>query len=1444
VTVYFYDDFELNWTGIAINPPNFTANAGNTKSSGSYSGTLQLQAGTATVLTASICDKAGYCTTASASYTYSPPPPPPPPQAAPTLSLAPYNGDNRDPARCVAHCFEQTLSYTTPAYISLDAPRSVTLVYSATTVVPEAIVMLDAIDASPTPPDKMSFKLQRPNQTFVPLEGVGGNPTELFFAQGSNGPSRLGGRFNTGTAVTSDSLYTAVVTSYWGTATTLASTISMRVPMVRETTSPYGAGWTIAGLQRITVQGTDVVLTSGGGAIAFFAGCTTAGAACTSPPGDFTALTRRADNSGWDRRWPDGTTTAFDATGRLTSIADRYSNLATFAYNGTSQQLTSITDPIGQVTTLAYDANGKLDYIRDPAGRVTQVTVNAAGDLTEIYDPDGVRALLVAYDGAHLPLNVMDRVGGQTDFARDVTGKLSQVQLPTVTANGVSARPTLGFRSIDRLVLLDGSGPGTFANPATRRVPDQLRAKITAPNGDSTVFAFDRFGQAARVEFRNPQGQWRVNTVMYNDQGQLTGATTAENGSTSYTWSGSDLVEVRDDNSGGHTAYTYEGTYHQELTASVWTGGADWVLVRQNFYGSLGRLDSTKVGTSKTAYTSDGRGRMLTVTDPLGHQRSTTYDATGLQNTHSVTTPDANGVSRTTTFAYDATGRVQSVTDPTGRVATTTYDPLNRVTGTTGPLATTTQFGYNDATRTYTVTDPKGQLYQAMRNALGWVETQTDPRGAVERYAYDVSGNVVSYTNRRGGVVASTHDALNRPGTRTADGQTTVFDYDPLGYWVAVNNGESVDTVRLDAKGRVSDAIASRNGIRYILQPTYTRQGQRDLLTIVAPSWSRTIGYGYDGLFRLNYLRNQGAQAASVTYTAEQLVNTVQLPITVSGTTKLTETFTYTPAHLPQALAYNGVVDGAVGRRYTYDVLGRVASVTQGQRSDGIGATQNESQRTLGYDVLGRLSHFDDVRNWEEDGGLVCPDPYDLTTCYRAIIPHSDLVRAQDFSYDSVGNRRDLGAVIEVGNRLTAFNGYSLGYDADGNLISKTKAGFTQTLSWNSMGQLTQVVTNGVTTTFGYDGFGRRVRKTVGATTTRYLWDGDDLVMELDAAGNPVREYSHFPGVDQPFAVRRSSDGAIFYYSQERPGHVAGLINTADQVVNRYEYDPWGQPLSMTEAVPQPLKYGGREYDGETGFYYLRARYYDPELGRFISEDPVGLAGGINPFAYLASAPTLGRDPFGLSEDEICPAGYELVGSWGIVLSGGESATANKCVGAGGSVLVVYTDIAIVLTAVSVTAEPSALPRFVQNVARGIAMGLPGPIPLFTSATAEATCPLHLPLSVFAGAGADWFPNGFGHTGAAGVFVNDEGVFGYLRGGGGIGGGLGGGDFSLYGEFGSALEMSGWAIEFNGNLPEGGINVAFDLQGHPLSVAGSLGPSTVGGHVAATNTQTVMLARC
>jgi RHS repeat-associated protein len=168
---------------------------------------------------------------------------------------------------------------------------------------------------------------------------------------------------------------------------------------------------------------------------------------------------------------------------------------------------------------------------------------------------------------------------------------------------------------------------------------------------------------------------------------------------------------------------------------------------------------------------------------------------------------------------------------------------------------------------------------------------------------------------------------------------------------------------------------------------------------------------------------------------------------------------------------------------------------------------------------------------------------------------------------------------------------------------------------------------------YTYSGFGDRVKRTQGSAVTWSVYDGDDLLLEADGSGNVLREYTMYPGVDAPHSVRvwsGATAGAANFYMMEQPGHVAGVVNGSSQVVDQYRYTPWGQAESTTETVAQPLRFMAREYDATTGLYYVRARWYDPALARFNSEDPIGLDGGINQYAYVGNSATNLRDPSGL----------------------------------------------------------------------------------------------------------------------------------------------------------------------------------------------------------------------
>jgi RHS repeat-associated protein len=142
---------------------------------------------------------------------------------------------------------------------------------------------------------------------------------------------------------------------------------------------------------------------------------------------------------------------------------------------------------------------------------------------------------------------------------------------------------------------------------------------------------------------------------------------------------------------------------------------------------------------------------------------------------------------------------------------------------------------------------------------------------------------------------------------------------------------------------------------------------------------------------------------------------------------------------------------------------------------------------------------------------------------------------------------------------------------------------------------------------FKYDPFGRRIQKSFTqsgtTTTTNYIYDGRILLEEVDQSGNMLGRYTQGPGADHPLAELRS--GATSYYEQDGVGSVTSLTNSAGSLANTYTYDSYGKVIVSTGTLTNPFLYTGRELDSETGIYEYRARYYDENVGRFISEDPV-----------------------------------------------------------------------------------------------------------------------------------------------------------------------------------------------------------------------------------------------
>ena len=1217
----------LNGTPISL---SLTLNS--TGTNGTVTGSVRIASGT-NVLTLSISDTRGLSASGSGSLMRDPPPPSRPPRAAPAVwaSSDPSANDNLDKTRCVAQCFDGVLSYSTPPYTSRDTPRSLTLVYRSSMARPVGAVELDVADPSQTPADYLGLQLR--DSAGAPinfLSAAGG--TELYW-RGMVQNGRVVGLFELADAPTGIYRYTAHATNYWQGAS-LSSDKPLQLLVVNEKDSPYGVGWSIAGLQRLYRRSySEVLITEGDGSAKRFTldSSTAAVDYYHSPAGDFTALQiARTLPTDARRSYPDGTViTLRAADGRMTKVKSRFGDSTLYGYDG-SGRLTTVTDPVGKVTTLAYGGNGKLSSITDPGGRVSTIVMDASGQIIEIRDPRGVPAFKGATYVNRLLTGWFDVAGGEWSVDYDGMRQLQRLTTPQVATTSYQKRFATLFRSpLAQAGVFPGAanGPSTAAAASSVR-SDSVQALVIAPRGDTTWLRVNRFRQPERVVVREPiSKRLKTSTIEYYDSGLPQAITTSTNARTNLTWIGSNLVEASDLTTNLTERRSYD-TYGQVVADSL--NGIEQFC---SFYSGPGRLDSTQVRRDVTRYTWDtARNRVLSVRDPLGHTTSFTYDSTGFRNTHSIT---AEG-NRTTTFSYDAYGRVSTTTNPMSQQVVSGYDLINRPASITLPSGIVTSVMYADSLRRTTVIDAKGQQYQTFVNALGWVTEKIDPRGGHQVTEYDTYGNMADFINRRGQTVRMTYDSLGRILTRVFLNDTTRFAYDTAGRWIGAANASSTDTIKFNAAGQVEQQISVRNGRRYVVTSAYLPSAVRSW-TILQGPWGRdTLRLQYDSLQRLKWFSGFGGKGTRLTYNSDGLASTDTLPTGTNASSALTFSTAYNELHEPSSVSANlSAVQDALGRTYTYDQLGRVSTIDWGPYSDAW-------HRSYGYDPLGRLQSWEDTHTYQKTSReLVCSDETDITTCFHPVYDTTESVRGEDFVYDSVGNRRDHAAVIGIGNRVTSFDGYTLDYDADGNLISKQKTGFTQILTWNVVGQLTSVVTNGRTVTYSYDAFGRRVRKdaqvTAGSSAvdvTRYLYDGDQMIADLDSAGNAIREYTYYPGIDQPHSVRRVSDRAVFYYSTELPGHVTGLVNASNQVVNQYIYGPFGQALTVTEQVAQPFRFAGREYDSEDGLYYYRSRFYDPQLARFVSEDPIGLDGGINPFAYVGNDPTNKRDPSGL-----CPVG-------------------------------------------------------------------------------------------------------------------------------------------------------------------------------------------------------------
>jgi len=897
--------------------------------------------------------------------------------------------------------------------------------------------------------------------------------------------------------------YTVTVGDVRGPTTT--STAAGTATVVNEAANPFGAGWTLAGLERVVPAAGGVVLTLGAGRSLWFAGSfASGGGAYTSPAGEFSTLTQNADGT-YTRALTDGTRLGFNAGGYETAAADRNGLTTAYGYDG-ANRLAAVTDPYGKATTFAYDAGGKLRTATDPAGRVATFT-HSGNALTGVTLPGGP-AWGYGYDAAGRMTGLTDPDAHPVTVAYDAAGRVGTVGRPDGTAESFVAYQERGW-----------TNTGTVASPTLATQLAEARGSHTDPNGHTTDLRSDWRGMGLTDQATDPDGNvatWdrdanglatvavdRVNRVTlsaYDAKGNVTQVTRPDLKSDLYgTYNGfAEPASHTDPN--GHTAtYTYDGN------------------------GNLTAVQDALNNLTTMTYTPTGK--VATVQDARGNTTSYAYDGQDRRTT--VTHPDLS----TNVTGYDAAGNPTAVTDERGNTTTSGYDALNRLTGTTDPLGNRTTYGYDAAGNRTAVQAPLGRTTTVAYDAMDRVASVTDPLGHATALGYDPGGNLKSVTDAVARVTTLAYDAEDRRTAVTDPlGNRTTTAYDAAGESVAVTDPLGrVTTTTYNARGwRATVTDPLNNTATY----AYTATGKPSSIVSPGTSGGTTESYFYDDDDR------RTAATDANNHTTTSAYDAVGNRTAVTDPNNHTTTYAYDARNrvtsVTDPLGHSTVSgnDGAGNRTTVTDPLGHATTTQYDALNRATTVTDARGGLTVtGYDAAGRnTSVVDPVGNRttfaydDADRLTATTDPLGHATTYGyddadQLTDRTDRDgRRTTYAYDPAGRR-----VGETWVGASPAETITSAYDAAGELTGVSDAGARLTFTYDSGGRQVTAATSGpgagqpnVTLTSGYDPFGARTGLSdnlaaAGVTTLSYdaAHRLTNLAASYGAAAGPQVAYGY-----------------------------------------------------------------------------------------------------------------------------------------------------------------------------------------------------------------------------------------------------------------------------------------------------------------------------------------------
>ena len=915
------------------------------------------------------------------------------------------------------------------------------------------------------------------------------------------------------------------------------------------------------------------------------------------PDGTFTATTYDADGhmiSQVDQRG-NVTSTTYDADGNVISTTDAQGNATTTVFNAGLQE-TSSKDALGNVTTYIHDANGRLIETDSPDGTKTTNTLDAAGRVISRTDQLG-RTTSFEYDADGRVIQGTDPLGNETTYTYDEMGHQITKSTTQTAADG----------SVRTLI--------------TRTDYDDLGRAIavTDPNGDVTRTEYDANGNITATI--DPLG--RRMEYVYDDQNRLiqtiypdsTPANEADNPRAEIEYDAAGQNSATIDELGRRTTYQYDSqgrlvatTYPDGSTTQTEYNAQGYIGAQVDALGNRSEYQYDAIGSvtqvrdslgNVTSYTYDADGRRISKTDPLGNVTNYVYDVMG----HLIETDYPDGTKTTTT--YDAAGQVIATTDQLGRTTHDTYDADGRLIEVIDPLGGKTDYAYDEEGDLIRQTDADGHVtiyeYDTAGRRIATLLPALAGQSSFESATqYDVDGNVTSTTDFNGNTIHFVYDARNRLVDKEYPDGTSVADtYTLTGKQATVTDARGTTSYTYDGRDRMLSA-AQPDGTSI----SYTYDAAGDLTSETTPAGTTT--YTFDALGRQLTVTDLSGGVTHYAYDADGNLTRTIMP---NG---LIETRGYDSSNrlvsLQDANAA-GVISG-----YTY-VLGPT-----GLRDEVIEKTGRSDTYT--YDALNRLTR-------------------------EAIVDAVLGDRTIDYTYDAVGNRLSMNDstlgitdyTYDVMDRLATataagkVTNYS--YDKNGNLLSQINATEKIFYQYDFDNHLISADTNGdgiADETNKYDAAGNLVSQTVGGQEKRFLIDTSQrypqVALEYLPSGLITASYVYGNSL-----ISQLRSGVQSFYLVDGLGSTRALTNAAGIVTDQYVYDAFGRILFQTGSTVNPYLFAGQRTDPTTGLTYMRARFYDPTVGRFTTADPLrGLitaANHLQVYGYAGANPVNFIDPTG-----------------------------------------------------------------------------------------------------------------------------------------------------------------------------------------------------------------------